>query len=135
VIARPSAASTPRAYGVGRARLLTLRLAQRSAGLALRAGDGHLVGFGLATLQGDRQAVGPVIAPDMRAAAALIRRIAGVHPGVTVVHVPGRQAALRGALTSHGFEPHAVQPLMLLRAPALPGDRDRLFAVTTLAFG
>lgn len=122
-------------YGVDRARLLTLRLAQRSAGLGLRARGGQLVGFALAALQGDRQAVGPVVAPDTRGAAALIQRLARAHPGVTVVHVPGRHQSLIDALAGGGFEPHGVQPLMLLRASALPGHRDRLFAVTTLAFG
>jgi len=122
------------AFGADRRRMLGARLAQAS-GSALATDGGQPVGFGLAVSQREWLLVGPIVAPDAETAAALVGHLAAGHSGVCRVDVPTSQERLPDLLAARGFARMSRQPTMLLGARALPGHRERLFAIASAGFG
>lgn len=122
-------------YAADRSTLLQARLEQSSGGMALRRADGTLAGYGLKVLQRNTLLLGPIIAPDIDGAVALVTHLAAGHGGPTRVDVPERQSPFADRLSALGFERIQESPVMLLNAQALPGKRERLFAFLSLAYG
>ncbi|HEX3178930.1 MAG TPA: GNAT family N-acetyltransferase [Methylomirabilota bacterium] len=122
------------AVGASRARMLDARRSYARGASVLRGDDGSVAGFALATPQRDVLVIGPVVAPDADAAAALIEHVAAGHAGPVRVHVPTTQTVLLARLASAGFDSGTESPLMIHGDAALPGDRGRLFAVATQGF-
>lgn len=125
----------PEAFGADRRALLRSLLAQARSSAALIGEGGGVIGYGIGTDREDLVAIGPVVAPDARAAAAVIGAVADACEGPVRVDVPGAQPELVALLRAHGFEETLVEPLMLLHAVALPGRRERLFGLASLAYG
>jgi predicted N-acetyltransferase YhbS len=123
------------ALGADRRRMLRARLAQAGGGLVVRSDAGTVTGYAMRTRQGDVAVIGPVITAGAAAAAALIGRLAEDHDGPVRIDVPAAQRALLEVLDAWGFERADEAPLMVRGAAALPGRRDRLFALAARAFG
>jgi predicted N-acetyltransferase YhbS len=121
--------------GADRASMLDARRAYARGASVLRGANGTIVGFALATPQRGTLVVGPVIAPDPDAAAALIARVAADHAGPVRVDVPTEQTQLTALLAVAGFEAAAeMAPLMIYGGGALAGDRRRLFGIANRGF-
>lgn len=125
----------PEVFGADRRALLRSLLAQARSSAALVGEGGEVIGYGIGNEREGLLAIGPVVAPDARAAAAVIGAAAEAREGSIRVDVPGAQPELIALLRAHGFEGTLVEPLMLLHAAALPGRRERLFGLASLAYG
>ena len=121
------------AIGADRGPVLAARLAQGS-GVALRGDEGAIVGFGLRVRQRDLLLAGPVVAADAVAAAAVVAGLCGGHDGRIRIDVPTGQSEFLGWLRARGFETADEAPVMILDGEALPGRRERVFAVANRAF-
>jgi GNAT superfamily N-acetyltransferase len=119
------------AMGADREVLLRERWKQADRGALLPDG----AGFAWGTAQRAMLVIGPVIAPDDEGALRLVTAVANGHGGPLRIDVPARQAEFIRTLRAEGFEHRDTHPLMLRGARELPGDRGRVFAVATLAFG
>jgi len=113
------------AYGADRSHLLRERWKQSGHAAILTDGSG----FACATPDG----LGPIIAASAAGAAQLIAFLA-VRQRV-VVDVPERQAEFLRLLTQAGLRFIGTRPLMLLNASELPGKRESVFALASLAYG
>ena len=124
-------------FGAERARMLRARIAQAREGRVLREG-GRVVGFGLAIEQHGLTVVGPVLAPDVAGATALVAALARGAPAALRIDIPdraGAQQALAAWLGERGFVRVDHPAAMSLGGVALPGARERLFALAAQAFG
>jgi GNAT superfamily N-acetyltransferase len=119
------------AYGADRGRMLRERWKQ-SAGAAILEDES---GFAWSTLQRDLLILGPLIGQQEDGAARLAGHLARSHAGRVRIDVPVRQGRFMARLAAAGFAHHATRPLMIRGAEALAGERDRIFGLTTLAFG
>lgn len=119
------------AMGADRGVLLRERWKRADRGALLPDGTG----FAWGTVQRAMLVIGPVIAPDEEGALRLIDAVARGYAGPLRIDVPARQAELIRTLRAEGFEHRDTHPLMLRGQGGLPGDRARVFAVATLAFG
>jgi len=118
-------ASDAAAYGADRSRLLLERWKQVKHAAILIDGSGFA--------WGTSQNVGPVIAPGVEEAAQLISFLAARQ--TITVDVPERQSEFIRLLTHAGLNSIGMRPLMLLNASVLPGQRDCIFGLATLAYG
>ena len=105
-------------------------------GEAFRLVDGPdgLVGFGAAWRNVDTTVLGPVIAPDVDVARALLTDLAAHVTGpvrLDLVHSRPSQLAWARA---HGLRPASTTTVMI-HGGELPGDRDRLFNPLMVAMG
>ena len=96
---------------------------------------GPIAGYAAAWRDVDRTLIGPVIAPDVSAAGALIAAIArGIDGPVRVDLDPDRRDIAAWA-EAHGL-PLTAETAFMVRGPWPPaGDRDRLYAPITVALG
>ncbi len=113
------------AYAADRGHLLQQRWKQVCHAAMLADGSG----FAWSTPRN----IGPLIAPTARRAAELIAFLAAGRP--ITVDVPAGQAEFIGLLTEAGLRSTGARPLMLLNASSLPGRRDAIFGLASLAYG
>lgn len=121
------------ASGGDRERMLDARLRTSKSAVVVRKG-GVICGFGLATVQRDHVVVGPVIANDVRDAHDIIDAL--IDEGAKVrIDVPGVQSATFRHLEAAGLEVVGSRVEMALggRVPAC--QRERRFALASLAYG
>jgi len=123
------------AFGVPRHGVLAALLDVASSAVVLET-DERITGYALAWPNWDKSVIGPVVARTVEDAASLVAYLAALEPGRELrIDVPHTQPHLRALLRSWGFTPQPPVPTMLLGARALPGDRDRLFAVSCQGLG
>lgn len=121
-------------FGAERGRMLRARIAQAREGRVLRQA-GRVVGFALAIEQHELTVLGPVLAPDVAGAMALVAALGRGAPGPLRIDVPDQHAELTTWLSARGFTRVDHPALMSLGGAALPGARERLFALAAQAFG
>jgi GNAT superfamily N-acetyltransferase len=95
---------------------------------------GAVTGFAAAWRDEDYLTIGPVVAADQDAAAALITSIAAGQDEAVRLDVRGGHSRLAGWAAARGLVPLGRTTLMV-RGGDLPGDRDRLFAPVSVATG
>jgi ribosomal protein S18 acetylase RimI-like enzyme len=123
------AAFDARAFGFERRSVLArlLERAPRIAALALRRGEpcGFLLG------RGGREALqlGPLVATDPAAPAALLAHTAGRFPDAAYLDCLDRHQDLRGWLAAHGFAPQRRFTRMLYRRDEAAGDARLAYAI------
>ena len=123
------------AYGVPRPAVLRAILAVASSAVVIETSD-RITGYAIAWPGWDTTTVGPVVAASDEDAASLVAYLAALEPGHPLrVDVPHPRSHLRALLRSWGFVEVQTFPAMLLGARTLPGDRDRLFAISSLSLG
>ena len=93
-----------------------------------------VAGYGAAWTNGDTRAVGPVVAPGVRAATELISVLLAGWRGPVRLDVTGRHAALAAWAEARGLTA-ADQTTLMAHGGDLPGDRARLFAPANVAIG
>jgi GNAT superfamily N-acetyltransferase len=91
-------------------------------------------GYGAAWTKDGTRVIGPLVAPDTGAAAALIGGLAAGWPGPVRLDLLGRHGDLAGWARASGLA--ADEPTTLMVAGGdLPGDRARLYCPVTVAIG
>lgn len=113
------------AYGADRSHLLRERWKHVTQAAILHDGSG----FAWSTTRN----AGPVIATTSESAAQLVSFLAASQS--ILIDIPERQAQWMDRLTQAGWRKTDSRPLMLLHASELPGRRDCVFGLTTLAYG
>ena len=90
-------------------------------------------GFALMLRRRERWLIGPVIADHPGDAEAMILDLAGSLSEPVQLDVPQSQTDLIEKLQRNGFSTVYERPLMLLGSDKHPADRERVFALITLA--
>ena len=118
-----------RAFGYERRSVLArlLERAPRLAALALRRGEP--CGFLLARDGREALQLGPLVATDPAAPAALIAHVATRMSDAAYLDLLDRHQDLRGWLAAHGFAPQRRFTRMLYRRDEPPGDARLAFAI------
>jgi GNAT superfamily N-acetyltransferase len=96
--------------------------------------DGAVAGYGATWRNIDTTLVGPLVADDDAAAAALVADLAATVAGPFRLDLDGGRTALSGWAAGHGLAPGRTETLMV-HGPALPGVRDRLITPFMQALG
>jgi len=123
------------AFGVPRGAVLRAIVAVASSAAVVEAND-RITGYAIAWPAWDTTTIGPVVAATDDDAASLVAYLAALAPGRPLrIDVPHPRSYLRAQLRSWGFVEVQSFPTMLLGARALPGNRDRLFATSSLSLG
>lgn len=123
------------ACGGEREAFLRARIAQATQGLLLRDDGGRPRGYLLGVPRESYLTVGPLVAPDARAAAALIAALGAGHRGQLRIDVPCEKADLTGLLPELGFVLDSTPPVMTLDGRPLPGGWPGYYAISAQAFG
>ncbi len=124
-----------RAIGADRHRVLAAKIHQAKAAAVVRGEDGVATGYGLCVEQPEQRVVGPIIAPDERAAVALVDHLCAGYRGPVRIDIPESQRVFRNVIEDRGFALDDRPPLMLRGGDAQPGDRDLWFALAGQALG
>ncbi|MDD5656837.1 MAG: GNAT family N-acetyltransferase [Elusimicrobia bacterium] len=123
------------AEATGADRRALLEVLRRRASISMVRGRGGIAAFAFCLLRRERLVVGPVIALDHQAAAAVILDLRARHEGILLLDVPTQQSGLTATLEAAGFQSGGTAPVMLLGSAALPGHRKMVAAVASRAFG
>jgi ribosomal protein S18 acetylase RimI-like enzyme len=100
------------------------------------AEDGQgLVGYGLSWTIGTRRTVGPIVAPDVDVATAILADLCLAPSGTLRVDIPSECPELAGWATRLGLRPERAAPLMVRNAERLPGRREWLYALAMPGLG
>jgi ribosomal protein S18 acetylase RimI-like enzyme len=91
-------------------------------------------GYGAAWAKDETRVIGPLVAPDLAAAATLISTLADGWPGPIRMDVLGRHGELAAWARAHGLAAGDRTALMVAGGD-LPGDRARLYCPATVAIG
>jgi GNAT superfamily N-acetyltransferase len=122
------------AFGAPRAAYLEALLGM--ADEARVAEDGpHLWGYGIAWTVGGRRTVGPIVAPEMRLARALLAELSHGAREAVRVDIPSEFSELAAWATSLGLRPEPPAPLMVRNAERAPGRREWLYALAMPGLG
>lgn len=124
-----------RAIGADRERVLTAKLDQAETSAVVLGADGSVTGYGLRVAQPEQSVVGPIVAPDDAAAAALVDRLCAGYQGPVRIDLPDFQDGFRAKLETRGFEQVDRPPVMVKGGSGLPGERQLWFAIVGQAFG
>jgi GNAT superfamily N-acetyltransferase len=118
-------------FGADRAGLLATMVTFADEFLMLGSPAG---GYGAAWSMDGTRVIGPLVAPDSGAAAALIRCLASGWSGPIRVDLLGRHAGLADWVLASGLAARDTTALMV-HGGDLPGDRSRLYCPATVAIG
>jgi GNAT superfamily N-acetyltransferase len=121
------------AFGAPRITLLE-RLFKNDGALAIAESNGQVTGYALIRGVGRGSQIGPVVACDEDLALALVRFLGNRMEGSVRIDVPEGASQFRQGLEQAGLSALPREPLMILGKP-IPGDRARLFAVASSAYG
>jgi GNAT superfamily N-acetyltransferase len=122
------------AFGAPRAAYLLALLGM--ADEARVAEDGSLlIGYGIAWTVGARRTVGPIVAPELCVAQALLAELSYGAPEAVRVDIPSEFSELATWATSLGLRPESPAPLMIRNTERVPGKREWLFALAMPGLG
>ena len=125
-------------YGASRDALLR-RLHRRTLAAQMLCGssahDSAPRAFGFALQKIDHVHIGPVIAPDVDSAAAVIAALASAVKSRVRIDVPHHQHELRDLLLAAGLSEKSADPVMTMHGVPLPGDRTTSFGIAFQAYG
>lgn len=129
----PLTAIDAEVFGVARRNILA-RIFSFGERVAVAEDRGAIIGFASAWRNVNNLVVGPVVAPDLPTARALICAVAGDTDGPVRLDVLGRHAGLSEWAVASGLAARDETALMV-HGGSLPGDRGRLFAPVSVAIG
>ena len=122
------------AIGYSRAKLLHERLAKAVEAFVFEDDRGELTGFVFISKDGQRNSLGPLVAPDLGAATALLQ-VSTSRGGEFRMDVPHWQRDLINALTDTGYDLERICPLLTYKGRPLPKTSDSYFTVMAQALG
>lgn len=100
------------------------------------AEDGQgVVGYGISWTIGTRRTVGPIVAPDVGLATAILADLCLAPAGTLRVDIPSEFPHLVSWATRLGLRPEPAAPLMLRNAERPPGRREWLYALAMPGLG
>lgn len=118
--------------GCDRSRMLRARF--REASCRVWLGDDE-PGFGLSSVQGEGNLVGPILAETEAGARKLALALLAAAKGPVRIDVPSQHVAFRGFLTSLGLREQAERVEMARGAKRMPWQVSERFALASQAWG
>lgn len=122
-------------FGADREALLRTRAESPATSAVLLDPGGALEGYALGTVQQGLLMLGPVVAPDLEGALALIHTLGHLTRHGARIDVPGHQPGLLARLNAWGFVQTYASPAMLLNARDYPGLRPCVFGLGSQMYG
>ncbi|WP_253701465.1 GNAT family N-acetyltransferase [Bacillus sp. FJAT-27445] len=123
------------AFGDSRRKFLLNRIKQAHQSLIMRDQFGSVCGFGLSILGQVNMIVGPIVAPDFKAAADLTNQLAFHHNGRLRIDIPIDDQLFMDFLEERGFKRASQPPIMILKSQSLPHRNNNLYAIAAQIFG
>lgn len=122
------------AVGYSRSKLLRERLLKATAAFVFENDRSEIDGFVMLSKDGERNSIGPLVAADSMAAAALLRATI-LNGGVFRLDVPHWQAEFISSLNSMGFELERICPMLTYKGRVLPTTSDTYYTIMAQALG
>ncbi|AZB41757.1 GNAT family N-acetyltransferase [Bacillus sp. FJAT-42376] len=123
------------AFGDFRRKFLTNRIKQSHQSLVLKNEMGDVLGFGLSVLGPCHLLLGPIVAPNDRAAAYLLHQLALNHKGKLRIDLPARNERFMNHLRNSGFEKVSQPPVMIIHSDSMPTRNSHLYGIAAQVFG
>ncbi|WP_067849486.1 GNAT family N-acetyltransferase [Alicyclobacillus mali (ex Roth et al. 2021)] len=123
------------AFGADRSQLLPRVVRAADKVIAVRDEANKVQGIGLALSSATGMRLGPIVAQNDIMALHLMHLLAEDVDGSIAMDVPAERSSFLHRLRKLGFEGQASSVMMLRGAPALPGQRQHLYALLRPAFG
>lgn len=123
------------ATGGDRRHLVQARLQQAESAWFYLDGKGQAVGYALGVRQHRQLIAGPVVAPDVDAALALVDAVVSAGKDFSSVRIDLAQAAGLPGLQARGFVLRSLPPVMVRGADQLPGYGAAMVAIAAQAYG
>ncbi|GEK59058.1 N-acetyltransferase [Marinococcus halophilus] len=123
------------AFGQDRSAFLRHRITQAHQALILLDDQNHPAGFGLSIWHEGQLLLGPIAAPNEKAAAELLEQLIESHPVKVRIDLTEENRIMTETLRQCGFEKQS-EPLMMARAPSIIEPRNgNLYAIASQIFG
>lgn len=124
------------AIGADREIFLAARMKQAKQSVIVQDSEGNLLGYGLAVKGPKYVVLGPVIALQQEAAAAVIHFLAESNQGKLLrIDVPEEQPGFIRLLEQAGFTRGTHPPVMIQNAEQLPARNNTLYGIAAQIFG
>ncbi|WP_408009190.1 GNAT family N-acetyltransferase [Pseudalkalibacillus sp. A8] len=123
------------AFGDGREKFLINRIEQSHESLVVRDKKGMIIGYGLSIFGSMNLILGPIVAPNQKAASLLIHHLACNHKGRLRIDVPSGQELFMEKLIERGFEEVNQPPIMIYNSDEMPLRHNTLYGIAAQIFG
>ncbi|MDC2864429.1 GNAT family N-acetyltransferase [Bacillus sp. BP-3] len=123
------------AFGDSRREFLVNRIRQSHQSLVLKDEFGSILGYGLSILGPVNLILGPIVAPDYKAAAFLTHQLAFNHKGKLRIDIPTRDELFMTFLKDSGFEKVSQPPIMIINSDSMPIRNNHLYGIAAQIFG
>lgn len=123
------------AFGDQRSKILHNRIKQSKQCIVVKDQNSHIIGFGLSVQGPINLVVGPIVAPDFKIAASIMKELAANHHGNLRIDVPSGHHDFMNFLHTCGFKKVNEPPIMMKNSSAMPNRNQKLYAIAAQVFG
>ncbi|MED1863789.1 GNAT family N-acetyltransferase [Fictibacillus nanhaiensis] len=123
------------AFGGKRSKFLHNRIEQSKRCIVVKNQNREIVGFGLSVQGPINLLVGPVVAPDFKTAASIMKELAANHHGNLRIDVPSGHHDFMTFLHTCGFNKVNEPPVMMKNSSTMPHRDGRLYGIAAQVFG
>ncbi|MBH0157328.1 GNAT family N-acetyltransferase [Fictibacillus sp. 5RED26] len=123
------------AFGDQRSKFLLNRIEQCKQCIVVKNQNSHIIGFGLSVQGPINLIVGPIVAPDFKTAASIMKELASNHHGKLRIDVPSGQHDFMTFLHTCGFNKVNDPPIMMKNSSTMPNRNQELYAIAAQVFG
>lgn len=123
------------AFGDQRSKFLLNRIEQCKQCIVVKDHNSHIIGYGLSVQGPINLIVGPIVAPDFKTAASIMKELAANHHGNLRIDVPSGHHDFMAFLHTCGFNKVKEPPIMMKNSIAMPNRNQELYAIAAQVFG
>ncbi|MBH0168273.1 GNAT family N-acetyltransferase [Fictibacillus sp. 18YEL24] len=123
------------AFGDRRSKFLLNRFEQSKQCIVVKDQNSQIIGFGLSIQGPINLIVGPIVAPDFKTAASIMKELAANHHGNLRIDVPSGHHDFMTFLHTCGFNKVNEPPIMMKNSSAMPNRNQKLYGIAAQVFG
>jgi GNAT superfamily N-acetyltransferase len=123
------------AFGDQRSEFLHNRIEQCKQCIVVKDQNSQIIGFGLSVQGPINLIVGPIVAPDFKTAASIMKELAANHHGNLRIDVPSGYHDFMTFLHTCGFNKVNEPPIMMKNSSAMPNRNQKLYGIAAQVFG
>lgn len=123
------------AFGDSRKGFLLNRMKQSKKSLVIKDEVGKIVGYAFSVIGPVNMILGPIVAPNYKAATYLINQLALNHIGSLRIDIPLMDEKFVEWLENRGFEKVSQPPIMIKNSNSMPTRNNHLFGIAAQVFG
>ncbi len=123
------------AFGDQRSKFLHNRIEQCKQCIVVKDQNNQIIGFGLSVHGPINLIVGPIVAPDFKTAASIMKELASNHHGKLRIDVPSGHHDFMTFLHTCGFNKVKEPPIMMKNSSTMPNRNQKLYAIAAQVFG